>query len=82
MSVETSARRLGKFATLAAAAMALGTLALPLQPANAQVYLGWDFGNGWGLGLGTPPSAYERCPNYGFGPECYRPYYHPYYRRY
>ena len=22
------------------------------------MYLGWDFGNGFGLGLGTPPSAY------------------------
>lgn len=82
MSVETSARRLGKVATLAAAVVALGALAVPLQPANAHIYLGWDFGNGWGVGVGTPPSAQCPNPNYGFGPSCYyNPYYHPYYRR-
>lgn len=78
-------RRLGKLATLAVAAAALGAVAIPLRPAQAQIYLGWDFGNGFGIGIGAPPSAYEACPNYGFGPlypnACaYRPYY-PYYRR-
>ena len=82
MSVETSTRRLGKVATLAAAAVALGTLVIPLKPADAQIYLGWDFGNGFGIGIGVPPSAYERCPNYGFGPQCYYPYHRPYYRPY
>jgi hypothetical protein len=67
--------RFGKLATLAAAAVALGAVALPLSPAQAQVYLGWDFGNGFGVGIGTPPSAYSACPNYGFGPSC--GYYHP-----
>jgi len=66
MPIEKRSRRLGKFATLAVAAAALGALALPSGPANAQVYLGWDFGNGWGVGVGTPPSAYTPCPNYGF----------------
>jgi hypothetical protein len=52
-------RRLGRIATLAVAAAGLTALALPLQGANAQgIYLGWDFGNGVGIGLGTPPSAY------------------------
>ena len=66
--------RLGKWASLAVASIALGAVAIPLQSASAQPYLGWDFGNGFGIGLGAPPSAYQRCPNYGFGPEyCYGP---------
>jgi hypothetical protein len=36
--------------------------------ARAQVYLGWDFGNGIGIGIGVPPSAYNPCPTYGWGP--------------
>lgn len=76
MSAVTRTRRLGKWATLTAASIALGAFALPLTPAHAQPYLGWDFGNGFGVGLGAPPSAYSPCPNYGFGPECRyaRPY--------
>ena len=66
MSVKSRTRKFGKLATLAVAAAALGGVALPIGPANAQVYLGWDFGNGWGVGIGTPPSAYAQCPNYGF----------------
>jgi hypothetical protein len=54
---DTKKRRFGKFATLAVAGAALGAVALPLSPANAQMYLGWDFGNGFGIGIGTPPSA-------------------------
>lgn len=76
MSVATRTRRFGKLSTLAFAAAALGALALP-APAGAQIYLGWDFGHGWGVGIGTPPSAYTPCPTYGW------PYY-PYacsYRR-
>lgn len=67
---ERRPRRIGKLATLAAAAVALGFMALPFSPAQAEVYLGWDFGNGMGVGIGTPPSAYSPCPNYGFGPSC------------
>ncbi|HJU18250.1 MAG TPA: hypothetical protein VJ770_17495 [Stellaceae bacterium] len=82
MSDETRTRRLGKWATLAVAAAALGAVAIPLQPASAQIYLGWDFGNGFGIGIGTPPSAYERCPTYGWGAlypsSCS---YHPHYSR-
>ena len=38
--------------------LGLAAVALPTQPAQAQMYLGWDFGNGIGVGIGTPPSAY------------------------
>ena len=72
---EIRTRRLRKWATVAAASLAFGAIAVavPLQP--AQAYIGWDFGDGFGIGLGPPPSAYTACPNYGFGPEC--PYYPP-----
>jgi hypothetical protein len=66
MSAQTSARRLGKLATFAVAAAALGALSIPLAPASAQIYLGWDFGHGYGIGIGAPPSAYSACPNYGW----------------
>jgi hypothetical protein len=50
-------RQLSRWATLAIAALGLVAAALPLQPAKADgMYLGWDFGNG--VGIGTPPSAY------------------------
>ena len=54
----------GKAIALAVAAAAFGAVAPPA--AKAQPYLGWDFGRGVGIGIGTPPSAYERCPNYGW----------------
>jgi hypothetical protein len=66
MSADRRTRRFGKFATLAVAGAALGAMAIPPSPANAQIYLGWDFGNGFGVGIGTPPSAYTPCPNYGW----------------
>ena len=63
--------RTGKLVTLAAAITALGAIAMPFTPANAQmdlrqIYLGWDFGNGFGIGVGQVPSAYNRCPTYGW----------------
>ena len=52
-------RRLSRVATLAVAALGLLAVALPLQSAKADgMYFGWDFGNGFGVGLGTPPSAF------------------------
>ena len=52
-------RRLGKIAALSAAALGLLAVALPLQSAKADMmYLGWDFGNGYGVGIGPVPSAY------------------------
>jgi hypothetical protein len=67
---ETRART-GKLVTLAAAITALGAVAMPFTPAHAQmdlrqIYLGWDFGNGFGIGVGQVPSAYNPCPTYGW----------------
>jgi len=60
-------------------------LAVPLTPAKAQVpYLGVDFGNGFGIGIGAPPSAYGMAPASPIYP-FYPPYYYPprpYYYRY
>jgi hypothetical protein len=50
---------MSKLATLAIAALALSAVGLPLQQARADtIYFGWDFGNGVGIGIGAPPSAY------------------------
>ena len=82
MSAKTRARRLGKLAALAVVAAAIGGLATPLAPANAQIYPGWDFGGGIGIGIGPPPSAYTPCPTYGWPvypyPCAYRYYGHAY----
>jgi hypothetical protein len=52
-------RQLSRLATLSVAALGLLAVALPLHSAKADgMYLGWDFGNGIGVGVGTPPSAY------------------------
>ena len=90
MSAQTRAQRFGKLATLAATAIGFGALALPLAPANGQIYPGWDFGNGIGIGIGPPPSAYNPCPTYGWPyypyPCAYRhygyAYHYPHHRRY
>ena len=59
MQTKAGNRRFSRLATLAVASLGIVALALPLHPAKADgMYLGWDFGNGFGLGLGTPPSAY------------------------
>jgi hypothetical protein len=50
---------LGVVATFTVAALGLIAVALPMQAAHADgMYAGWDFGNGFGIGVGTPPSAY------------------------
>lgn len=55
----TRIRRFSRLATLSAAALGLLAVALPLHQTKADgMYLGWDFGNGVGVGVGTPPSAY------------------------
>jgi len=55
----TRNRQLSRLATLSVAALGLLAVALPLHSAKADgMYLGWDFGNGVGVGVGTPPSAY------------------------
>ena len=64
--------RAGRIPALtAAAAMVLGAVAIPVAPAHAQlaldqIYLGWDFGNGFGIGVGRVPSSYNPCPTYGW----------------
>lgn len=59
MTTTRNYRRVGRAATLAVAAFGLLAVALPLHQAEADgMYLGWDFGNGIGVGVGTPPSAY------------------------
>lgn len=71
MGGEKKIARFGRLGTLAIAAVALGSaFALTSAPAKAQMYLGWDFGRGIGVGIGTPPSAYgmHYCgftPTYG-----------------
>jgi hypothetical protein len=79
MLVKSGIKQPARLAAFAFTATMLGAIALPLAPANAQAYLGWDFGNGWGIGIGTPPSAYEACPNYGF-PGYHECHYYGYYR--
>ena len=75
-------RRFNWPAAAAVVALTLGALALP---AKAQVpYLGVDFGNGFGIGIGAPPSAYGMAPASPIYP-FYPPYYYPprpYYYRY
>jgi hypothetical protein len=52
-------RRLSKVAAMTVAALGLLAVALPLHQAKADMtYLGWDFGNGFGVGVGPVPSAY------------------------
>ena len=69
MKKRTQAGRLA--ALIAAAAMVLAAVAIPVAPAHAQlaldqIYLGWDFGNGFGIGVGRVPSSYNPCPTYGW----------------
>ena len=67
---------MGKIATLAVAALGLMAVALPLHQARANMYLGWDFGNGFGVGIGTPPSAYgmHYCGPFATYARCYNPW--------
>jgi len=59
MQKTTNTRRVNRVAAFAIGALGLLAAALPLQSAKADgMYLGWDFGNGFGVGVGTPPSAY------------------------
>jgi hypothetical protein len=91
MSLATRNRRFSGPAAALVAAVSLCALAVPSTPAKAQVpYLGVDFGNGFGIGIGAPPSAYGMAPASVFYPPYYYPpqprYYYPrrarYYYRY
>jgi hypothetical protein len=64
-------------------AIGLAALAVPLSSAQAQVpYLGVDFGGGWGVGIGAPPSAYGMAPASPLSPLFGPPYYAPAPRHY
>jgi len=66
MSLDTRNRRFRNVAAAAVGAIGLAALAVPAQ---AQVpYLGVDFGNGWGVGIGAPPSAYGMAPAFPLSP--------------
>lgn len=74
-------RQYGGAAALALGVALFGTAAT-VTPAQAQPYLGWDFGSGVGVGIGTPPSAYTPCPDYGWLPRrCAYPRAYPRYYR-
>jgi hypothetical protein len=69
-------RRLSMIAASAVGALGLLAVALPTQGAKADtMYLGWDFGNGLGVGIGTPPSAYgyHYCGFVATNRPCYYP---------
>ena len=89
MSTDTRNRRFTKVAAGAVSAIALCALAVPLTAAKAQVpYLGVDFGGGFGIGIGAPPSAYGMAAASPIAPFYYPPpplaspapryYYYPY----
>lgn len=70
-------RRLSAIAAGAVGALGLIAVALPTHMAKADtMYLGWDFGNGLGVGIGTPPSAYgyHYCGFVATNRPCYVPY--------
>jgi hypothetical protein len=76
MSLDTRKRRFNRIAAAAVGAIGLAALAVPAQ---AQVpYLGVDFGNGWGVGIGAPPSAYGYAPASPLYPLYGWPAYYPY----
>jgi hypothetical protein len=82
MSLKTSSRRYLTIGALALGAATLPMLAVSPAQAGNEPYIGWDFGGGVGVGIGTPPSAYDRCPNYGWGYDPYTCHYRPiHYRR-
>lgn len=66
MSTKTRARRLQIISALTLAAAMLGVVTARPAQAGPEPYLGWDFGGGVGVGIGTPPSAYDACPSYGW----------------
>ena len=60
-----------RLAALTAAALGLCVLAVPLKPADAQIYFGFN-GGGFGIGIGVPAPYYYApyyapAPYYGYG---------------
>lgn len=84
MSISTATRRFSYLGTLAASAIGLAALSVPLGPANAQAYYGFNVGP-FGFGLGAPAPAYYYPPAYPYNyyaPPYYRSYYPSYYPAY
>lgn len=77
MFLKTVTRHCLVVGALTVAAAALPTLAISPAQAGNEPYIGWDFGNGMGVGIGTPPSAHDPCPTYGWGYSSYRCHYRP-----
>ena len=77
MSMSTEIRRMPFLGSLLAAALAVGALTVPLQPANAQAWAGFSIGPfGIGVGVPGPVYTYPYYPPYGY---YYPPrYYYPY----
>jgi hypothetical protein len=74
---------ISKLAAGLVGAVGLCALAVPLAPAQAQVpYLGVDMGNGVGIGIGAPPSAYGMRAASPLEPPPAYPRYHRYHHRY
>jgi len=72
MSADRPHRPAALFAAALLGAAMLGAWAIRPASAGSQPYLGWDFGGGFGVGVGTPPSAYDPCPTYGWPVYPYR----------
>ncbi len=77
MSLKTVTRHCLMVGALTVAAAALPPLAVAPAQAGNEPYIGWDFGNGLGVGIGTPPSAHDPCPTYGWAYSPYRCRYRP-----
>lgn len=83
MSISTTNRRFPYLGTLAVAAISLAAVAVPLAPAKAQGYVGFQVGPfGFGVGVPGPAYTYPYYPPaypYGYPTPYYYPgyYYHP-----
>ena len=83
MSISTRNPRFSYLGTLAISAISLAAVAIPLAPAKAQGYVGFQFGPvGFGVGVPGPAYAYPYYPPaypYGYyAPRYYYPgYYYP-----
>jgi hypothetical protein len=79
MSMSTTTRRLSYLGVLTASAIGLAALTTPLQPAQAQGYLGFSVGP-FGFGIGAPPPVYYNYPRpypYDYYAPAYYPAYYP-----